>query len=146
MTLRVLAHSDVDTTLVVQLADGTYLCNDDTDGRDPVVEGSFPAGNHNVYVGTYSAGQTAPYTLGLTVNPAITPSTMQSGMVPPIVGGPTVGSGPTGGGVAPKWPPLYNSVSAAWTVPSPPLMTSNLGLTRAIVAIASPIWSARSTS
>ena len=57
-----------------------------------------------------------------------------------------LGSTDTGGGVAPKCPPLYNSVSAAWTVPSPPLMTSNLGWTRAIVAIASPIWSARSTS
>ena len=30
MTLRILAHSDTDTTLVVRLADGSYLCNDDT--------------------------------------------------------------------------------------------------------------------
>ena len=41
---------------------------------------------------------------------------------------------------SPKWPPLWSSVSAAWTVPSPPLMTSSLGLTRAMVLIASPIW------
>ena len=101
MPLRILAHSDADTTLVVRLADGSYLCNDDTDGHDPVVEGSFPAGDHDVFVGTYSSGSSAPYALGLTVNPAILPSTMEAPQ--PVVGGPMGGplGGPTGGGPAP---------------------------------------------
>ena len=38
-----------------------------------------------------------------------------------------LGSTATGGVWSPKWPPLWSSVSAAWTVPSPPLMTSTLG-------------------
>ena len=57
-----------------------------------------------------------------------------------------LGSTATGGGWSPKWPPLWSSVSAAWTVPSPPLMTSTLGSTRAIVRNASPTWWACSTS
>jgi hypothetical protein len=97
MSLRIMAHSDQDTTLVVQLADGTYVCNDDSDGVDPLVEHAFPAGNHNVFVGTYASGTSAQYTLGITTNPTVTPSTMQSagplGMIP---GGP-IGPGGAGG-------------------------------------------------
>lgn len=98
MSLRLLAHSDTDTTMVVRLADGTYLCNDDSDGFDPIVEHAFPAGDHNVWIGTFATGATASYTLGITVNPAIQPSTMGSGVVPPI-GGPTLGGGRTPGTV-----------------------------------------------
>jgi hypothetical protein len=93
--LRVMAHSDTDTTLVVQLADGRYFCNDDGDGFDPVVDlASVPPGQHNVYVGTYSAGASAAYQLGLTTNPSITPSTMLQPIAGPTVGG--------GGGGAPS--------------------------------------------
>lgn len=75
--LRLMAHSETDTTLVVRLSDGRYVCNDDGDGFDPIVDlPNVPAGQHNVFVGTYGAGTTAPYQLGVTTNPSITPSTM----------------------------------------------------------------------
>jgi hypothetical protein len=83
--LRLLVHSDIDTTLVVRLSDGRYLCNDDSDGFDPVVEGAFPAGEHRVYVGTRfyvgtaRQGNSWTYELGITTNPGLTPSTMAGG-------------------------------------------------------------------
>lgn len=90
-TLRLLVHSEADTTLVVRMADGSIRCNDDSDGFDPVVEGPFPQGSHEVFVGTYAAGAPSAYQLGITVNPALTPSTMT---VQPIVA--TVPGGGTG--------------------------------------------------
>ncbi|MDQ3038039.1 MAG: hypothetical protein M3Y87_36930, partial [Myxococcota bacterium] len=62
--LRVLVHMQGDATLVVQLADGSVLCNDDSEGLDPIVEGRFPPGRHRVWVGTYSeSGAGASYTI-----------------------------------------------------------------------------------
>ena len=62
--MRVLVRSSQDTTLVVQKPDGTYLCNDDTEGRNPVIAGSFAPGNYKVWVGSYRQGQNASYKLG----------------------------------------------------------------------------------
>jgi hypothetical protein len=91
--LRVMAASEVDTTLVVRLPDGTYVCNDDADGFNPVVElpGAGP-GQYNVYVGTYSQGNSGTYQLGITTNPGVMPSQLQSGALPP----PPVGDAPLG--------------------------------------------------
>jgi hypothetical protein len=72
--LRVMAHSTGDITLVVQKPDGTYLCNDDTDGTDPLVEGAFPAGTYKVWIGSYQAGTNSPYTLGFSELSSVMPS------------------------------------------------------------------------
>lgn len=72
--LRVMAHSTGDITLVVQKPDGTYLCNDDTDGTDPLVEGAFPAGTYKVWIGSYQAGTNSPYTLGFSELASVMPS------------------------------------------------------------------------
>ncbi|MDQ3034481.1 MAG: hypothetical protein M3Y87_18880 [Myxococcota bacterium] len=86
--LRLMAHSDTDTTLVVRLSDGRVVCNDDGDGFDPIVDlTNVPAGQHNVFVGTYSSDATAPYQLGITTNPSLTPSTMTQPVVAPTLGG-----------------------------------------------------------
>src|SRR5690606_35132525 len=54
--LRVMARSEQDTTLVIRMPDGTYRCNDDSEGGvNPLVEGAFPAGTYAIFVGTYSA-------------------------------------------------------------------------------------------
>jgi hypothetical protein len=97
MMLRVLVHSDQDTTLIVRLENGTVLCNDDGEGNDPVVEYAFPQGAHTIFVGTYTQNTQANYTLGITTNPRVTPSTMQGGSPPAVVdpGAPSP-SGPTG--------------------------------------------------
>jgi hypothetical protein len=43
--------SDEDTSLVIRGPRGEYYCNDDAVGLDPVVEGTFPAGNYELFVG-----------------------------------------------------------------------------------------------
>lgn len=62
--LQVLARSDQDTTLVILHPDGSYSCDDDSGGsRNPLVTGPFGAGDHQIWVGTYTAGRSAEYTL-----------------------------------------------------------------------------------
>lgn len=75
--LRIAAAANEDITLVVRRPDGTYLCNDDSDGLNPMVEGQFVPGNYDVYVGSYSSeGQFARYRLGLSAAQTMTPSTL----------------------------------------------------------------------
>ena len=76
-SLRVMAKSDVDTTLVVLRPDGTFLCNDDSEGTNPMVEGNFPPGRYRVWIGSYAQGQNGSYRLGLSAQPGMTPSRLQ---------------------------------------------------------------------
>lgn len=93
--LRIMAASDQDTTLVVRRPDGTYACNDDSDGLNPAVDlANVQPGAYNVFVGTYAPNASASYQLGLTTNPSITPSTM---MMPPTPPPPLGGGGAPGG-------------------------------------------------
>ena len=62
--LRVLVRSSSDTTLVVQKPDGQYLCDDDTEGRNPVIAGQFAAGTYKIWVGSYRQGQNSAYHVG----------------------------------------------------------------------------------
>lgn len=74
--LRVMAHSQGDVTLIVQKPDGTYLCNDDAENTDPIVEGAFPAGTYKVWIGSYQAGTNSPYTLGFSELSSVMPSSL----------------------------------------------------------------------
>jgi hypothetical protein len=66
-----------DTTLVVRRPDGTYLCNDDTEGRNPVVAGAFSPGTYEVFVGSYSHDSTGMnYTIGFTEAAGAMPSSL----------------------------------------------------------------------
>lgn len=60
--LEIRVSSSGDTTLVVQGPGGT-LCNDDTDGLNPVIAGRFEPGIYNVYVGTYSPAASDNYSI-----------------------------------------------------------------------------------
>ncbi|AKF07662.1 hypothetical protein [Sandaracinus amylolyticus] len=78
-SLRVLVHMQGDATLVVQLAEGRVLCNDDTEGLDPIVEGAFPAGRHRVFVGTYGEDAAGtPYTLAVTTQSSLSTVAIES--------------------------------------------------------------------
>lgn len=59
--LRIFFQSDNDTTLVVRLPDGSFVCNDDFTGvLDPLVDINAPAaGNYDIWVGTFAPGSTA---------------------------------------------------------------------------------------
>lgn len=64
-------YSDFDPTLVVQLPDGSYLCNDDASDNllDPEVTIEAPAeGQYNLWVGSYDKGQLIPGFLVITAN------------------------------------------------------------------------------
>ena len=73
-SLRVLVHMSDDATLVIRLADGTYLCNDDSEGLNPIIgPGRIPPGRHRVFVGTYSpSGVGTRYTIAFTSQPGLT--------------------------------------------------------------------------
>lgn len=64
-------HSDFDPTLVLQLPDGSYLCNDDASDNllDPELTVEAPAeGQYNLWVGSYDEGQLIPGLLVITAN------------------------------------------------------------------------------
>ena len=53
--------------------DGQILCNDDTYGFNPAVEGNFPAGLYQVWVGSYRENEVRPYRITVTGNPSNQP-------------------------------------------------------------------------
>ncbi len=61
--LRIQVRSETDTTLFVQSPNGTFLCNDDTDGFNPAISGAWTPGIWRVWVGTYSGGGSAAYSI-----------------------------------------------------------------------------------
>ena len=64
--LRIFAESSDDTTIVVQTPQGRVLCDDDTYGLNPSVEGNFPAGTYRIWIGSYTQGENSAYRLKLT--------------------------------------------------------------------------------
>ena len=71
---RIFASSDSDTTLVVRAPDGRWYCDDDTYGLNPAVEGeSWTSGRYLIWVGSYSRGTNAPYSLNFTELRGVTP-------------------------------------------------------------------------
>lgn len=77
--LRIFYQSDADTTLVVRLPDGTFMCNDDYSGRlDPLVDISAPAaGTYSIWVGAFSSASTADGTLVLSSGNMLDPTNFQ---------------------------------------------------------------------
>ena len=62
--LHIFVTAEVDTTLVINQPDGTWVCNDDTNGPHPAVRIEQPAaGAYEIWVGTYAPGPTQAGTL-----------------------------------------------------------------------------------
>ncbi len=60
------AQSEADTTLVINDASGNWVCNDDTNGLNPVVTFANPtSGQYDIWVGTFSEGATQPSVLSV---------------------------------------------------------------------------------
>ena len=68
--LRMYVVSASDSTLIMRRPDGQVLCNDDTYSLNPALEGNFPAGLYQVWVGTYRENESRPYQLTVTANPS----------------------------------------------------------------------------
>lgn len=75
-SLRIMAASQGDITLVVQKPDGSYACNDDTEGTNPVVAGAIQQGNYKIWIGSYEQGQNAQYQLGFSELDSVNPSSL----------------------------------------------------------------------
>lgn len=59
--------SEADTTLVINDAQGNWVCDDDSDGVNPVVSfQNAPSGQYDVWVGTYAQGDLQESTLHVT--------------------------------------------------------------------------------
>ncbi len=67
--MRIFVMSAADSTLIVQRPDGEILCNDDTYGFNPAVEGDFPPGTYRIWVGSYRENEARPYRVTVTSNP-----------------------------------------------------------------------------
>jgi len=74
--LRVMANSSTDTTLVVRTPSGQYLCNDDSEGTNPLISSSFAPGTYAIWIGSYNQGDSAQYRLGFTELSSTTPSSI----------------------------------------------------------------------
>ncbi len=61
---RIAATSSQDTTLVVMAPDGSWYCNDDSQGTNPEVRRNrWEPGQYLVWVGSYRQGQNADYSI-----------------------------------------------------------------------------------
>ena len=80
--LRVMAHAsgeNEDLTIVIRKPDGTYLCGDDSaEGFDPLVNGPFPPGTYQIWVGSYAPNTTINYRIGLSELESVTPGGLGS--------------------------------------------------------------------
>lgn len=64
------AQSREDTTLVVNLPDGSWICNDDFDGLNPgIVLQRPPTGQYDIWVGVFGGGSGVPARLGISELP-----------------------------------------------------------------------------
>lgn len=56
LPLYISAYSNADTTLVVNGPDGSWYCNDDTNGLDPSLAWGNPqSGQYDIWIGTYGS-------------------------------------------------------------------------------------------
>jgi serine protease Do/protease YdgD len=68
--LYIFAQSRADTTLVVNLPDGTWICNDDFDGLNPGIVMNRPqSGQYDIWVGVFDGGSGIPARVGISELP-----------------------------------------------------------------------------
>lgn len=66
LNLRISAVSNADTTIVVNGPNGEWYCDDDSgDDSNPLVTLSPVSGRYEIWVGTYSSGDTKPAVISI---------------------------------------------------------------------------------
>ncbi|MBW2460885.1 MAG: hypothetical protein JRH11_04515 [Deltaproteobacteria bacterium] len=65
--LKILVRHNRDTALIVTDARGRVWCEDDVEGRFPIIEDAFPRGHYRIFVATKNEGGSANYSLGFSV-------------------------------------------------------------------------------
>lgn len=123
--LAIMVSSGFDSTLMVMTPDGQTWCNDDTDGTQPRVEISSPAGPILVWVGSYSSTGGGPYRLGLSQNPSVRANMLGA---PGMPGAGMVLAAPPPPRVAPGARPLYGEIAVRRGLrPDPTLLAGSAG-------------------
>lgn len=70
LPLYIFAQSAADVTLVVNLPDGTWVCNDDHVGTDPGIVLLRPqSGQYDIWVGVFGGGRAVPARVGISEVP-----------------------------------------------------------------------------
>ncbi|TVQ96838.1 MAG: hypothetical protein EA398_15365 [Deltaproteobacteria bacterium] len=132
-----------DLTMAIVGPAGTW-CNDDFEGLDPGIADTYAAGTYRIFVGTYSEGNSFPYTF--TVRPAPAAPETQTGSLEPgflpdpftqesIAGGPRSAS---------EWAPRAvepHNVQCRGTYPTEPQHVLTLGEFGSLKITASPTTS-----
>ena len=80
--VEVFFYSDHDPTLVIQMPDGGYACNDDANDLllDPSIQANNPpTGQYKIWVGSYAPEQLIPGFLVLTTKPDVNIGTLDIG-------------------------------------------------------------------
>ncbi|MFK7999365.1 MAG: hypothetical protein AB8H86_07195 [Polyangiales bacterium] len=90
--MRIMVRAVEDTTLVVQRPDGSYICDDDTEGRNPVVQAIMTPGTYKIFVGAYRANERPNYTLGFSELGGVVPSSLPAPAATPAPGAPAAGT------------------------------------------------------
>lgn len=89
-----MAANNADVTLAIVTQNRTVYCDDDTGGSmQAQLDLRLPAGTYSIYVGSYAAGQAAPYTLVLTSNTNLDPSNYQPSNVAIVQANPNANNG-----------------------------------------------------
>ena len=69
---------DADTSLVVQKPSGEFLCNDDADGKHPMITGPMSAGVYSIWIGSYEKGKTVDYRFGISQSSITTAAALRT--------------------------------------------------------------------
>lgn len=103
--------SNTDLVMAIRTADGRWLCDDDSGGsRMPLITATLAPGDHRVWVGTFTRGESAPFTFTLQGGPGGGPD----GLAPeatPLIGEVTLGAE----AVRATWP----GTTTGWVEASP---------------------------
>jgi hypothetical protein len=70
--IRVFTESDQDTTLAIRTPQGTFMCDDNTNGWNASIEGRFRSGVYPVWVGTRHQNLSPAYRLAVTARAEVT--------------------------------------------------------------------------
>jgi hypothetical protein len=65
--LKIMVRHNRDTALIVTDGRGRVWCEDDVEGRFPIIDDAFPQGHYRVFVATKHEGGSANYSLGFSV-------------------------------------------------------------------------------
>ena len=100
---RIASCADSDTSLIINDPSGNWHCDDDTEGRNPVVNfNGARSGQYDVWVGTYSEGSSQPAKVRITE---------RSGNICGSTSTGSTGSTGSGSGISVTGQPRYGNVS-----------------------------------